>query len=124
MALQRKIKVAIPKPPPIAAHQGKKMMKMTEPERSVTMDAGVFDYLWRIVESRHEQAPQHHPEYVDLLERAVGCFRRAVTADPEVTPEDFDSAMRKGTPVRIVKSRAEYEAATKTAVRRVVKRRT
>lgn len=86
MALQRKVKVAIPKPQPIPHNKGKQFMKMTEPERSVTMDAGVFDYLWRIVESRHEQAPQHHPEYVDLLERAVGCFRRAVGPVDEPIP--------------------------------------
>lgn len=120
MALQRKIKVAIPKPPPIAAHQGKKFMKMTEPERSVTMDAGVFDYLWRIVESRHEQAPQHHPEYVDLLERAVGSFRRAAPAvDPEGTLEELKATKKTGRPVRVVTKRPTASAPVR---RRVAKR--
>lgn len=74
-------------------------MKMTEPERAVTMDAGVFDYLWRIVEDRHQHAPAHHPEHADLLERAVGCFRRAMA------PEPVKVATNGSGPRRVVKRR-------------------
>jgi hypothetical protein len=127
MALVRRVKPKIPQPPPIANGDGRKFMRMTEPERQVTLDAGVFDYLWRILESRHEQAlnrPGQHPEHEALLERAVGSFRRAATADPEGTLEELKARKGKGIPVRVVASREEFNKATKEPVRRRVVRRT
>lgn len=63
---------------------GKRAMKRTLPERTVTLDAGVFDWLYGIVESKHRSAQQRRadyesfsPEYLELLDRALSTFQIA-----------------------------------------------
>lgn len=82
-----------PKPAPIPNGSGIDVMRMTEPWRDVYLDAGVFDYLWRIVEAHHERAVAKgdstpgHAAHRDMLERAVTAFRAVVEVkEPEAAP--------------------------------------
>jgi hypothetical protein len=80
-------------------------MKRTLPERTVTLDAGVFDWLWGIVESKNLSAQNRRaswevmsPEYLDLLERAVTTFR--VAAGESSHPPAGDSPAAQAPPER------------------------
>lgn len=49
-----------------------------EPFRLVSLDAAVFDWLWRLVEAKYVQHNGHSiPEQVEVAKRAVISFREA-----------------------------------------------
>jgi hypothetical protein len=104
--VKRVVKKKVPQPPPIPNGSGIKFMRMTEPRREVFLDAGVFDYLWRIVETRYEDAVKKDdtaPAWVahrEMLERAVEAFRMVITAEQDRPPVTI-----KGTTVtrRVIK---------------------
>ena len=78
-------------PPPIPNHSGVDYMKMIDPVRDVSFDAGSFDYVWRLVEAnlakiktRRDYYMESSPEYVDLVERTANEFRRAAQNMPGI----------------------------------------
>jgi len=48
-----------------------------EPFRLVSLDAAVFDWLWRMVEAKHRQFDGRYPEATEVAKRAVIAFREA-----------------------------------------------
>lgn len=77
---------AVPQPPEMPNGSGRKFLEMIRPVRTVELDAGVFDYLWRICEARLVTAKAQPPGTIyeaqaDMLERAVAEFRRAITRE-------------------------------------------
>lgn len=71
-------------PPPIPNGRGKEQLLREEPYYDVHLDAGTFDWLWRIVEARAYQHQNHYevllPEVVLVSRKAVIAFRDAVAA--------------------------------------------
>src|SRR4029077_2738697 len=73
-------------PPPIPNGRGREQLLREEPYYDVHLDAGTFDWLWRLVEAR---ARQHEnsvttstllPEAALVSRKAVIAFRDAATA--------------------------------------------
>lgn len=66
-------------------------MKRTRPVRTIELDAGVHDFLWRYLEACRTTALQKQydvivPEYLDMVERGLSSFRASVQ-EPEQPPE-------------------------------------
>lgn len=67
-------------------------MRMTEPRREVWLDAGVFDYLWRVVEVRYGEALHKgdtSPAWTahrEMLERAAEAFRSVIATERDTPP--------------------------------------
>lgn len=79
-------------PAPIPNGLGKAYMAMTEPQRTITLDAGSFDWLWRLVEVQATKAESvgqrgngggNYPEYVNLVHRTREVFRQAAEETPQ-----------------------------------------
>lgn len=75
-------------PAPIPNGLGKAYMVMTEPQRTITLDAGSFDWLWRLVEVQATKVQtgnvlENYPEYIDLVERTREVFRQAAEETPQ-----------------------------------------
>lgn len=82
-------------PPPIKQGEGLDHLRMIEPFRLVSLDAGAFDWLWRMVESRalsHQDKVKETSQAVYKLQaevsiRAVIAFREAAgTLGPPPAP--------------------------------------
>jgi hypothetical protein len=63
---------------PLKNGHGRKLMVATEPVRQVELDAGVFDFLWRYLESLdgRRYGPMV-PEYEEMIQRGLAAFRAA-----------------------------------------------
>lgn len=72
------------RPEPIPNGSGGDYLRMTRPVRIVELDAGVFDYLWRILETRLRESQGKSGEIyeaqTDMLQRGADEFRRVMAA--------------------------------------------
>lgn len=70
------------RPEPIPNGSGADYLRMRHPVRIVELDAGVFDYLWRVVETRLRESQSKSGEIyeaqADMLQRAADEFRRVM----------------------------------------------
>ena len=70
-------------PQPIPKGHGRSVLAQEEPYRTVNLDAGTFDWLWRMVESKAELHYQDKwlnekiPEQVQVALKAAIAFREA-----------------------------------------------
>ena len=70
-------------PSPIPKGKGRETLAQEEPYRVVNLDAGTFDWLWRMVESKAELHYQDKwlnekiPEQVQVALKAAIAFREA-----------------------------------------------
>lgn len=87
-------------PQPIPKGQGRKVLAQEEPYRMVNLDAGTFDWLWRMVESK---ATMHYqdkwlgekiPEQVAVALKAAIAFREAA-GTMDVPADQVKKVIRK-----------------------------
>lgn len=78
----------VPQPPVMRNGDGELFMRQIRPVRMVQLDAGVFDYLWRLLETRLANDAHYGIEaHMDLLARGCESFRAAIRAEQEPEPE-------------------------------------
>jgi hypothetical protein len=72
-------------PPPIKPGTAGEVLRRIHPQHTLTLDAGVFDWLWRIVGERHRVAHERYEgnpdfaDYLDMVDRAMETFDGSVT---------------------------------------------